>query len=213
MKKINGIVLSISFITLLGLAGCAHYNAQPLNQIKKESLLNKKEQFISFTYHIFTKNDCKKYLDRNVINKGYQPVQITFTNNSNRFLDFSTTRFSLPCVNYEEVTQKVFTSTTKRVTNYGVASLFIWPLIIPAIVDGVGSSQANEKLDRDFHQKTLQNQIVKPFSIINGLIFVPTEHFDKKFTFMVLDTENHEKFVFSTTSPQLKIKNQFIKNS
>ena len=211
MKIRNSLMLSMGFILILGLAGCAHYKAQPLNKLGRDFLLKKEEQFISFAYRIFNKRDCKRYLDRDVISKGYQPVHITFTNNSNRHLNFSITMFSLPCVNSEEVAEKVFTSTTGRAVGYGVGALFIWPLAISAIVDGVGSSQANEKLDVDFHQKTLRDRIVKPFSVINGLIFVPVRDFDPEFSFTIVDPENREEFVLSTTSTKVEIQNQFIK--
>ena len=203
MKLKDCTILGASLVVLLGLSGCAHYGARPLNRLSGGVLSNKKEQFVSFKHRVFSKRDCKKYLDRNVISKGYQPVNIELTNNSNRCLDISTKRFSFPCVPAEEVASKVHTSTTNRAVGYGVAGLFVWPLLIPAVVDGVGSSNANKQLDEDFAQKELRDQIVGPYSRINALIFVPKEDFDKHFSFTVVDRQNGEKFVLSPGSPRL----------
>jgi len=205
MKPINFVVLSFLCVSLLGLAGCASYQARPLKSLINQSSSESKEQSVSFVSHTFTKSDCKRYLDRDVIAKGYQPIQLTITNNSNRHLRLAMDSFSMPIVFPEEVAEKVHTSTIKRATSYGIGALFIPILVIPAVVDGVGSSQANQKLDIDFDQKSMRDTVINPHSTINGLIFTPVEGFNPAFSFSVFDTKTNERFVFSTTSTQLKI--------
>ncbi|MCL4360923.1 hypothetical protein M1446_01035 [Candidatus Dependentiae bacterium] len=195
-------------IALIGLAGCARYQAKSLNKIDTSIFSlsqNSQEKFVSFSYHIFDTDDCMKYLDRNVIAKGYQPIQITITNNTNRYLNISMSNFSLPYVSSEEVAKRVHTSTVKRSVGYGILGLFIWPFLVPAIVDGIGSSEANRKLDADFAKKTLKDKILRPYSTINGLIFVPVKKFKKDFTFTIVDEENHERFVLGATNHKIKI--------
>jgi hypothetical protein len=100
----------------------------------------------------FDKMDCKRYLDRDVIKKGYQPVQLFIQNNSDKNYLLSLNRLSLPYVRPEEVARTVHTSTMGRILGYGIPGIVIaWPLIIPAVVDGVKSSEANEALDKDFY--------------------------------------------------------------
>jgi hypothetical protein len=187
------------------LSGCAKYRAQPLDRLAT-CVSNKKEPLIAFAYRALNKSESKRYLGRDVLAKGYQPVHITFSNNTNRYLNFSKANISMQCVSASEIAHKVHTSTVARATSYGVASLFLWPLAIPAIVDGVGSSQANEKLDEDFSRKELCNQVVSPFSTINGLIFVPVEKFDPEFKITLVDADNHDQFILTTGKPSLKIK-------
>jgi hypothetical protein len=198
--------LSIGAILL---SGCAKYRAQPLNRLAT-CVSNKKEPLIAFAYKALDKSECKRYLDRDVLAKGYQPVQITFTNNTNRYMNFSKANISIPSVFAAEIAHKVHTSTVARATSYGVASIVFfpltWPLAIPAVVDGVGSSQANEKLDEDFSRKELCDQVVSPFSTINGLIFVPVEKFDPEFKITLVDADNHDQFALTTGKPSLKIR-------
>ncbi len=193
----NKIVVLISIITLIGLSGCARYKAQPLPRLT-QTLSQNSRQGVSFAHHIFTKEDCKRYLDRDVLKEGYQPIHITLTNNTNRPLMFSLGNISLPTVPADEVAQKVYTDTTARAVSYGVAGIFIWPFLIPAVVDGVGSAKANEQLEGDFFRKTLCDQMVQPSSTINGLIFVPVKQFDPCFSLTMKSPESMNRYVLST---------------
>lgn len=206
MKFKNKIIAFIGIIALLGLSGCARYRGRPLNRLAVDVLPNSKEQFIAFDYQVFDKSDCLTYLDRDVICKGYQPVQIAFVNNSKRSFGISNESFSFICVPSEEVARTVHTSTVKRVVGYGVAGLFIWPLLIPAVVDGVGSSEANQQLDTDFAQKSLRHQTVKPYAMTNSLVFALTSDFDENFTLTVTDKETREHFVLTPDQPRLNLK-------
>jgi len=201
----NLIVLSCIGFSLLLLAGCAGYKARPLKRLLNLSNSESKESSLVFDFYVFTKNDCKNYLDRDVISKGYQPIQIALANNSNRRLRLSMDSFSMPIIDAEEVAQKVHTSTVKRAASYGVGALFIPILIIPAVVDGVGSSQANQKLDLDFDQKAMHDRIIEPYTTINGIIFTSVEGFKQEFSFSVFDAETNERFVLSTSKPKLTV--------
>lgn len=205
MKLNKQLLLSISILTILGISGCARYSARPLNRLVIGVPTQTPKSSVSFTYKVFSRSDCRRYLDRNVISKGYQPIHITFTNNSDRSLYFSLASFSFPCVTPEEVARKVHTSTVGRAVGYGVAGLFIWPFLIPAVVDGVGSHEANKELDADFINKSLHDQVVHPYSTINGLIFVPRASFNEDFTFTLTENGKSGRLVLGSKKAQLKI--------
>jgi hypothetical protein len=180
-------------ISLLFISGCARYTAKPLgNAVVHASSGAKKSASTVCAYHVFTKDDCKRYLGRNVVAKGYQPILITFTNNTKRYFRVLRENISLPTVPASQVVRRVHTSTVGRSLGYGIAGLVVWPLLIPAIVDGIRSSQANDRLDRDFASKELPAQVVGPFATSNGLIFVPKEKFTKNFTIKIIDAETEE---------------------
>ncbi len=188
-------------LCLLGLPGCASYHARPLYKLSQpiapyfEEIRN-----VTFACRRFTKDDCIKYLDRDVISEGYQPVQITLHNNSPRYYSFSANGISLPCVPATEVADKVHTSTVGRATAYGVAGLFMWPFIIPAIIDGVGSAKANDQLDADFASKGAKEQIISPYTALNGLLFIPNEFFRENFTVTIFDLESKEPVEFKAVA-------------
>lgn len=209
----NKIIVFMFFLTLLSLGGCANYHSRPLNKLTTTIPTNLQEQFLSFSYHIFNKADCLKFLDRDVISKGYQPMHICITNHTSRPFYMSLSNFSLPCASAFDVAKLVHTSTTKRVAGYGILGLFLWPFLIPAVIDGISSSEANKNLDIDFERKALDDQSISPFSAVDGLIFVPMESFNQQFSLVLIDQETHERFTLTPIRPKFKLKNnsEFIK--
>lgn len=201
--QLKSIALNLlSIVLLVGLSGCARYRAKSLKSITKSST---KAQTVSFSYRIFTPSDCQKYLGRNVIRKGYQPIQITFVNNTDRYFTISKRGLSFDCSSTKEVARSLHFNTTGRAVGYGVLGLFLWPFIIPAIVDGIGSAKANKQMDADFADKVLSKQIVEPHTTVNGIVFVDADgEFDEEFTFTVADI-NHNQYVLSTTQPEATV--------
>jgi hypothetical protein len=137
----------------------------------------------------FSVEDCYTYLDRNVIAKGYQPIQLTFQNNTDKRYVFATEGVSLPCVDPEFVAKTVHTNTAGRVTGYAVGGLFFTPLFIPAVVDGIRSSDANKALDEDFYSKVKQHFVIQPNAYNKTLIFVPKSQMAPVFDVSLLDEE------------------------
>ncbi len=195
----NSITLAVCGSLLLLLSGCAGYRTQPLVRLETPAgAVAEKKDAITFAYHAFTRKDCAKYLDRDVIKKGYQPVHISIVNNTKRSVYFSRSKISLVTANAEEVAELVHTNTAGRAAGYGIAGIFLWPLLIPAIVDGIGSSEANKKLDADFTRKALCDQTIRALESLNGLIFVPVESYKPDFEITLIDSETAEPIVLRT---------------
>lgn len=197
-------VISGIAVSLVLLAGCASYRAAPLNSLSSQILpvtTNSKDDVLVIA-KAFSKQDCKRYLDRDVIAKGYQPVQIFIQNNSDKHYAFALNRISLSCARPEEVAEKVHTSTVGRATGYGVASLFLWPLAIPAVIDGVKSSQANESLDNDFSSKAAIDQTIQPHAYFNKIIFVPVNEYQSTFAMTLIDQASNTKKTFNVNAVQ-----------
>ena len=97
------------------------------------------------------------------------------------------------------------TNTVGRVVGYGLAAIAIPRFIIPAIVDGIGSKEANHHLDADFAGIALRNQIVAPYSTVHGLIFVPNDEFNPSFTMSVTNQETGTSYTLSSSKPELNV--------
>lgn len=175
------------------IAGCARYNATALSMVPPESLYNAPVQKgVVVVARALNKEECKRYLDRDVMSKGYQPVQLYIENRSDQAYFFSTSRVTLPLASPEEVAEKVHTSTVGRVAGYGAAAIIATPLfVLPAVIDGYKSVRANEALDSDFAAKGAKDVVIYPHSHVNMLLFVPVEGYEKTFTVTLLDEENH----------------------
>lgn len=203
--KLKSIVKIFSIFCLLALVpNCARYNPLPLNRLF--SAVVDPVGTISFSYKLFNYSDCIQYLGRDILKEGYQPVQITFVNNTNRYLRIAEDSFSFSCAPAEVISPMVHFSVVGRVLGYGIPGLFIWPLLIPAVVDGINASESNYKMDKDYMRKSIRSRLVKPNCAANGLIFVNTLDFDQCFSFSVYDENTHEKFTLSTSNMCMNIK-------
>lgn len=200
--KINNLV-KISFISLLCLSmvGCASYRASSLMRIQPECTpIPVANQGIVISAKAFTHADCMRYLDRDIIRLGYQPIQITIQNNRSRPIIFTENAINLPIVSPDEIAPLVHTSTLGRVTAYCVGGIFLWPLFIPAVVDGIKSSEANDHLDRDFWSKSLKEQLINPSSYITGLVFIPMEYFQPNFSINLYDADTRAKITLDVVA-------------
>jgi len=197
MKKFSISSSLIALLLLIVISGCAKYEAGTLAILQPEfAPFAETNSGVTLSVKKLSNGDCKRILSRDVIDKGYQPIQITIKNDTKKYILFSNQGINLPTVPAQEVAEKVHTSTAGRATAYGVAGLFIWPLLIPAVVDGVGSSKANEKLDRDFNAKVMDQVVIQPYATHNGLIFVPVSEFQNSFEILLVDRETKEKISY-----------------
>ena len=172
---------------MLLLTGCAHYKARPLPRL----INTVSDKGVYLAYRALDKADCKTYFDRDIIKKGYRPLQLTIINNTDATYTVSESSLSLPLVPVDVVAKEVHTSTAGRAAGYGTAALFCCLFVIPAIADGIGSAEANEQLDVDFSNKTLRfNGIIRPHMTLNGVVFVPQEQFSEDFILTLFDAKN-----------------------
>jgi hypothetical protein len=191
----------IIFLLLFGLVsfyGCASYKPTALPDLQPEfATYSENIENVTLACKALSTEECKTYFDRDIIAKGYQPVLMTIVNESNRSMLFSPEDVSIPVCSPQEVAEKCHTDTAGRATAYGIGALFLWPLVIPAIVDGVGSSEANTQLDRDFSEKNIQQLVINPYSTHNGVIFFSNEEYQDSFTVKLVDKETRQQLEYS----------------
>ncbi|NGX50555.1 MAG: hypothetical protein K1060chlam2_00401 [Chlamydiae bacterium] len=183
--------LHLATASALLLTGCASYQASALSALDPNCVREYPEaEGVSIGCKAYTKQECYDYLDRDVIAKGYQPILLTFQNKSDKHYIFSTDKISLPTIRAEDVAKQVHTSTVGRVTGYSLGGLIFWPLFIPAIVDGIKSSDANTALDIDFEDKAKEYFVILPGAFKKTLIFVPRAEFRPIFDVTLLEEES-----------------------
>lgn len=189
--------LNALMTTVLLFAGCAKHQAFPLEPIKTEfhpSTIHVDN--VSVSMEVLDKAKCQHVFNKSIFAEGYQPVQFTVANGPNRYLELRRSEISLPSADPQSVAEKCHFSTAGRATAYGVAGLFIWPLLIPAVVDGVGSAKANGQMDIDFASKALSDDVISPYAQKNGVLFVPRQEMSASCTVRLLDKEKRESLLF-----------------
>jgi len=202
MRKFAVSLVALATIAIF-VSGCASYKASALANLDAEIISQSPHtgsSDIMAGAKAFNKSDCKKYLDRDVISEGYQPVQLFIQNGSDKDYVFSLSRISLPTARAEEVAEKVHTNTAGRAAGYGAAAWLTFGILaVPAIVDGIKSSNANEALDNDFSAKTAHDQIVFHHSHFNKILFVPVNEYQPTFTITLVEQNSNTSKTLNVT--------------
>lgn len=174
--------------------GCASYSASSLTALTPTPVKSTTSgSEFTVACKAYNRMDCQRYLDRNVLEMGYQPVQIYIKNDTNKTYTFSPDKLSMPLANVNAIVKKAHTNTAARVTGYALGGFFIWPLWIAAIVDGMKSQEANELLDSDFDAKVAKNVDLSPGESYNSIVFVRKDDYKSHFT-ATLQEQNSDHF-------------------
>lgn len=182
---------------LLLLAGCANYNASSLTPLSSLGALRSAHNpAVLVSWRAYDKEDCQTYLGRNILAEGYVPIQMTVRNDSDDPMYLSTENFNIPLASPLQVAEKVHTSTAGRVAAWGAGGLVLWPLLIPAVYDGIKSSEANSSLDADYQSKALKEQTIGPHTTFNSVVFVPKEQVNQHIEMYLTNERTHEKLIF-----------------
>ena len=183
---------------VLLLQACASYQASTLAVLPPDQVREYKEaEGLMIGCKEFSEDDCMRYLDRNLLEKGYQPVQLTFFNQSKESYFFSTDRINLPCASVKSIKDSMYTSTASRVTGYALGSLLVPFLTIPAVVDGIMSYNSNKEIDKDIDTKAKEEFMIMPGSFRKIVIFVPKDSYKKNFNISLLDNASNESRIIN----------------
>jgi hypothetical protein len=120
--QLLSVVLAIG--SLLLLSGCANYKAMSLPKLARhaDSAENSKNKTVTLDHKVFTKANCKTYLGRkNILKKGYQPIQLVITNNTDHTYTYSASSLSLPVKPVKEVINTIKFSSRGRGLGYSAA--------------------------------------------------------------------------------------------
>ncbi len=196
--KTNKIILSIVAMTLMTSSmGFARYKSESLKKIDTHNtqINPSRDTSVAFNYKTFTADDCKKYFNtKSILKKGYQPIQIIFTNNSKYSIELSPDNFSFRCADARDVANNLHRDGMARGIGFGLGSLWFMPLIFPALIQGLGANDYNEAMNIDFSNKSLKKQVVAPYTTVEGVIFASRDEFSRNFTLTVQDINKKTSF-------------------
>ena len=191
--------LALLVIGCVVVSGCATYSAGRLPSSDVSSFKDMQEQDgLKVAVKFFDARESKQIFGVGKVHDLYQPVYIAIDNRAKDSYQFAKgTSINKQSIPAEEVAKNCGFSTVGRATTYGVVGLFIWPFLIPAVVDGVGSAQANQKMESDYSFKEIKDDRVQPNGLLNGVIFVDKMKSGEEFVIRLQNTSNNEIKLFS----------------
>ena len=190
--------IALLLILSLAVSGCATYHAGRLPSSDVSSFQNTQEQDgLKVALKFIDARESKNIFGVGRVSELYQPVYIAIDNRSKSSYEFKKRDLSKQSVPAEEVAKTCKFNTAGRATAYGVAGLFIWPLLIPAVVDGTGSANANQKMESDYMYKEIQDGRIQPNGLLNGVIFLDKIKEGEEVAVRLQNTETNEIKLFS----------------
>lgn len=157
---------------ILVLPNCAKYKPTTIAHPEGETQENGNVKMVA---RKLSRSECATCFDSPSVSKKYVAIQLYVKNKTDKSIVLSANRLNMPVASSKKVSKIVYRNTAARVGGYLGGALLVWPLVIPAAVDGVKSSKANSYVDRDISEKVLgQNEkvIIKPHNSVNKIIFV-----------------------------------------
>ncbi|MCX6991419.1 MAG: hypothetical protein NTX49_10240 [Chlamydiae bacterium] len=154
--------------------------------------MNAEETFLrADTLHViakaYTSEESKKYLRKDLLRKGYQPVQITIQNNSAEEFSLSSGSVDLPTADPSKIAHKLLHSAIPRSIALRVASLFFWPFAIPSTIDSMITLKSYKTIKNDLQSKLVKKEVIAPYSIYNRIVFVPIAEFKGSFDVTLIE--------------------------
>ncbi len=195
MKNISSILISAVILTA---AGCASYNAGRLPSTDVSTFEKMQDQSgLKVAVKFLDARESKRIFGVDKVAERYQPVYISIDNRTKSAYEFRKRDLNKPSVPAEEVAKACGFSTVGRATAYGVAGIFIWPLLVPAVVDGVGSSSANQKMQADFMYKEIQDGRIQVNGLLNGVVFFDKMKEGEELAIRLQELDTNEIKLFS----------------
>jgi len=201
MKKNRSFISGISSMAAMALLlfilpQCAKYKPTPLPHPTGHS---QETDGVKVVSRQLTEQEIKACFDTREAAQKYSAVQVSVKNNRNKPIVLSANTIDMPIESTKSISNKIYRNTAGRAGGYGVASLVLWPLIIPAAVDGAKSSNANYKIDHDMKVKVLgQNEtiVIEPHNAINKVFFVEKESIKDEFSLTLVEQDSSKEIGF-----------------
>ena len=194
MKK-----LTLLLIVMPILFGCASYKARPPPSADVKSFDNYQDQNgLIVGVDFFDKTQSKKLFGVSDVYRKYQPAYIVIDNRTLDTYEFKKRMLNKTTVPADVVADECEFNTAARATAYGVVGTFLfWPLLIPAVVDGVGSSHANDAMENDFLYKEIKDERIPPNGLLSGVVFLEKMKDGEELTFRLRSIQSNNIKLFS----------------
>lgn len=157
------------------------------------------QEGLQVSYKIFSSEDSQYYLDRDLLDYGFQPIHITIQNNTPNSFEIGPSSVNLPTASGQEVANKITKRSLPRAIAFRIASLFFWPLVIPSTIDSIKTYATHRSLKKDYTSKALKVEMIAPYSTIHRIVFIPLKDHNNYLTITLIDKDSGDKTSFYTS--------------
>jgi len=151
-----------------------------------------KEKGVHIAAKAYNSEECSQYLDRNLISKGYQPIQITIQNNTSKKYFLSSHGLDTPIKTPHQVASHISASAIPKSIALKVAGFVFWPLMIPSAIDSIFTIKSHLNMKHDYYAKSIkpEEETLIPYSTVHRIVFVEQEKYQETFTLYLKEEKN-----------------------
>ncbi len=190
-----------SLVLLVGRADFPSFGALPILITGNE--LFSEEPSLSISVKPLTGEESEKYLKNDFLKLGYKPVQISIENQSSDPYLINAESISLPVINSDKIASATKRATIPTAIGLKIAGFIFWPFSIPSIMHEIKSLQNFQKIKKDLFVKSIKEEIIAPYTIMNRVFFVEADEFKDSFSVSLINQETLESKIFSVDHLQV----------
>ena len=179
------VVASVFFIKIPDKAIPTHQPVQMVEPFVREGVYVQKK--------LYTFEESRKYLNRNLHRYGIQPIEVTIQNNTASTYILSENGVEAENSSGKQVANRVTMHGVPRSIALKVAGMFFWPLMIPSAIDSIISLKSNLQMRAEYHAKSIkrEGELILPYSTVHRVLFVPHGKVEKTLTLHLKDAKSH----------------------
>ncbi|MDN3506428.1 MAG: hypothetical protein P0S96_04285 [Simkaniaceae bacterium] len=152
------------------------------------------EKGVHITAKTYSEKESQSYLDRNLMQVGFRPVQVTIQNNTEDSFTLSSRGIEMDSAKSSEVANSVSRTAIPRSIGFKVAGLFFWPMIIPGTIDSIITFKTHLQMKQDYHAKSIKDEgeLLPPYSTVHRVIFLPSGETHEEFTLHLQNQKSNQ---------------------
>jgi hypothetical protein len=150
------------------------------------------EEGVQIRAKAYSPRESMIYLNRDLLHRGLQPLQVTIQNNTGDSFYLSNSGLDLPNMSSKAVAGKLTRSAIPRAIALRIAGFFFWPLLIPATIDSIITTKNYFDIRRDYYAKSIKDhpELIVPYSTVNRVIFLPADQVADEFTLYLQESNS-----------------------
>jgi len=174
----------------------------PQESLDSAQIFSPSERGVHINSKIYHSEESRLFLGHDYIGKGVVPLELSIRNSSGHTYEISAASVPLALYRGKDMAWKQTKKSIPRSLAMRIASLFFWPLMIPATIDGIVTLKRHISLSKDLEAKTLKekDEPVPPYSTVTRILYVKEKSYQPEFSVSLQDVDSKELMVVRTSA-------------
>mgnify|MGYP001559501174 CR=1 FL=1 len=155
------------------------------------------DKALSVSVRSLTSEESQTILKHDLINKGYQPIEVTIANQGSHTYEISRASTSLPCATASEIAWKQTRGSIPRGVALKALGFLFWPFSIVSSIDSITTFKKHRHIVRVLDAKGFKDEAetIAPYSLVKRVLYIPQDKVEETFTVALEDVTGDDLVV------------------